>query len=190
MTPRRELATAIASCLLGAAVVLVAAGRPWTSLTLSQGALLPPLQLAPAGRALDPAAGALGLVGLAGVVALAATRRRGRLVVGALLGLAGGGVAVTSVRTGLGLRAAVERSGLLERVTGATPPLPGSMSATAWPWLSAAGGVLLVLAGILVISRGPAWAALSARYETPARRPEPGEASLWEALDRGEDPTR
>ncbi|MBC7375655.1 MAG: Trp biosynthesis-associated membrane protein, partial [Frankiales bacterium] len=48
--------------------------------------------------------------------------------------------------------------------------------------------------------RGRRWAALSARYDAPAARAEQEpdsevsasrqERALWEALDRGEDPTR
>ncbi|MDQ6650358.1 MAG: Trp biosynthesis-associated membrane protein [Actinomycetota bacterium] len=189
MTARRELALAVGLCLLGAAVVLLAAGRPWTRFTLDQGGLLPPLRLAPSGRSLDPTAGALGLVGLAGVLALAATRRRGRLVVGVLVALAGAVVVVSSLRVASAVLPAVRRSGALDRAGAAASALAGPLPVTAWPWVSAAGGLLLALAGLLVVVRGPAWAALSARYEAPERRAAAGEVSLWEALDRGDDPT-
>ncbi|GAC1322235.1 MAG: TIGR02234 family membrane protein [Mycobacteriales bacterium] len=187
---RRELAGAVGLCLLGSALVLLAAGRPWTRFTLDQGGLLPPLRLAPSGRALDPTAGALGLVGLAGVLALAATRRRGRLVVGVLVALCGAGAAAASLRVALELPAAVGRADVLQRATGTTSLLPGRLAVTAWPWVSAAGGALLVLAGVLVIMRGPGWAGLSARYELSASRSgAPVGPSLWDSFDRGEDPT-
>jgi uncharacterized membrane protein (TIGR02234 family) len=71
-----------------------------------------------------------------------------------------------------------------------------------------AGGVLLVAAGVLTVSRGSRWPGMSARYDR-ARAPvaasargregapgtaaaEPAEqdpAGLWKSLDRGEDPT-
>ena len=72
---------------------------------------------------------------------------------------------------------------------------------TAWPYVAAAGGVLLLLAGLLALRVRAPWPAMSGRYErdgaragAPRRkarraadpdRPE----ELWKALDRGEDPT-
>jgi hypothetical protein len=50
--------------------------------------------------------------------------------------------------------------------------------------------MLLTAAGLLVVVRGRSWAAMSTRYDAPAERSRHGEASLWEALDRGEDPTK
>jgi uncharacterized membrane protein (TIGR02234 family) len=77
---------------------------------------------------------------------------------------------------------------------------------SAWPWLAALGGVLVVAAGVLTVLRGAAWPGMSARYDAPAgkrsaagpRRAaaaasapagQPTPADLWKALDRGEDPT-
>jgi uncharacterized membrane protein (TIGR02234 family) len=83
------------------------------------------------------------------------------------------------------------------------------VTATAWPWAAMAGGLLLLLAGLLALRYGSRWPAMSSRYDRPPRlrggapaasggpaagrkrapvdpdRPE----SLWQALDRGEDPT-
>jgi len=130
---------------------------------------------------------ALGLVGLAGVPALAATRRAGRIVVGILLALTGGLVVVRAV-------------GVLLDPAGAADVAstdPAGLELTAWPAVAVAGGLLLVAAGLLVAVRGRRWAALGRRYEAPgaAGPPEPettgpvAERELWEALDRGEDPT-
>jgi uncharacterized membrane protein (TIGR02234 family) len=68
------------------------------------------------------------------------------------------------------------------------------------PLLATAGAAVTALAGTVVTARGRRWAALSRRYETPATRdqaavddPAPATApgpELWDALDRGEDPTR
>ena len=77
---------------------------------------------------------------------------------------------------------------------------------TAFPVMGYAtlGGVLLLLAGVLVITRGRDWPGKSSRYEAPTGRRvvAPGAAAkrtagtepsspndLWKALDRGEDPT-
>ena len=72
------------------------------------------------------------------------------------------------------------------------------MSHTAWPYVAAAGGVLLLLAGLLALRYGRLWPAMSGRYErggaprarrtrAPADPDRPEE--IWKALDRGEDPT-
>ena len=48
-------------------------------------------------------------------------------------------------------------------------------------------------AGALTVLRGRSWPGLGQRYDAPAPRPvpegPPTERALWEALDRGEDPT-
>ena len=53
--------------------------------------------------------------------------------------------------------------------------------------------VLVVVAGVLVARYGAQWRGLSARYERRAPDPEQAraraDASLWTALDSGEDPT-
>ena len=59
-----------------------------------------------------------------------------------------------------------------------------------WPWAALVGSVLLAAGGLLVALRGRRWAVLSGRYDAPAARRTAPEVSAWEALDRGEDPTR
>jgi len=57
------------------------------------------------------------------------------------------------------------------------------------------GGLLLVAVGVVVIVAGPAWPGMSARYDAADSRPTTATAGperphdLWDALDRGEDPT-
>ncbi|MCT7355272.1 TIGR02234 family membrane protein, partial [Streptomyces sp. 15-116A] len=72
------------------------------------------------------------------------------------------------------------------------------LSHTAWPYVAAVGGLLLLLAGALALRYGRLWPAMSGRYErdgTPRarRRTAPVDPDrpeeLWKALDRGEDPT-
>jgi uncharacterized membrane protein (TIGR02234 family) len=181
---RRELSTAVLLCLVGAFVVLVAAGRAWTSVEVPAGPLADARTATRTGADLVPGVRALGLVGLAGVVALAATRRTGRTLVGGVLLLTGAGVVAAVL--GADLATATVR----------TEGLEGAVTMTAWPWLTATGGGLLAAAGLLTTLRGRSWSALGRRYEAPATAAtataapqEPTGRGLWEALDRGEDPT-
>ena len=192
MRPRRELAAAVVLCLVGASLVLVGVGRTWASVDLPGGPLTGGAVVALPGGALVPGVRALGLVGLAGVVALAATRRAGRVVVGGLLLLVGAGVVAAVL--GPDLTAAALRSDAVRSAGALSPTAP--VAATGWPSVTALGGLVLALAGLLTVLRGRSWPALGARYEAPgahATRSDvpsaPTERSLWEALDRGEDPT-
>ena len=184
---RRGPALAVLLCLLGAFLVLVAAGRTWLSGVEALPAPLPARDVALTAADLGLALQALGLVGLAGVPALAATRRTGRVVVGVLLLLAGVLVVVRAAGVLLDPDAAAD----------AASTDPAGLSLTAWPAVAGAGGLLLAGAGLLVAVRGRRWAALGRRYEAPGSpvplEPETAgpvaERELWEALDRGEDPT-
>ncbi|OSP41917.1 hypothetical protein B7767_18395, partial [Streptomyces sp. 13-12-16] len=82
--------------------------------------------------------------------------------------------------------------------SGDTSATVEALSHTAWPYVAAAGGVLLLLAGLLALRYGRLWPAMSGRYERngaprPRRKPasvDPDRPEdLWKALDRGEDPT-
>ena len=62
----------------------------------------------------------------------------------------------------------------------------------AWPVLTVVGGVLVAASGALIAWRGHRWRSMSARYEvapTAAANDARAAATLWTALDRGEDPT-
>jgi len=163
----RELQVCVLVVLVGALLLFVAGGRDWVVRT-GPSSGLPGLQaqreVLTAGS--QEAVRALALAGVTAVGALLASRRWGRIVVGALLlavGLAAGAVAVAGGR------------------------------GSAWSYVALMGGVLLVLAGGLAAGRGRRWAALSGRYDAPAaqaaRPPARPEVAAWDALDRGEDPT-
>ena len=185
MSSRRGLSTAVLLCLVGASVVLGAAGRSWASVEIPAGPLADARTDTHTGTEIVPGLSALGLVGLAGVVALAATRRTGRILVGLVLLATGGGVVAAVL--------SAYRTTVAEEL----PGQPGDAVAqlTVWSPVTAVGGVLLLAAGALNVARGRSWAALGQRYEArPVAPPaaaaqQPTERSLWEALDRGEDPT-
>jgi len=193
---RRGLGAAVLLCLVGAFVVLVGVGRVWTSVEVPTGPITAARQLSVPGTEVAAGVRALGLVGLAGVPALVATRRTGRLVVGGLLLLTGLGVVAAVV--GADLPAAARDAGA--EVGGQAAD---AVRETLWPWVTVTGGALLGLAGLLTALRGRGWPGLGQRYEAPTGQPAPtrtvepapepapelAQRGLWEALDRGEDPT-
>ena len=193
---RRGPLLAVLLCLVGGFLVLVGTGRTWVLVAVAGSALLPDREVPVTGADLGPGLRALGLVGLAGVPALAASRGRGRLLVGLVLLLAGGAAVAVVTGLELGRLGIGERALVSQPVREAGGAEAGSFDLTVWPVVTALGGLVLALAGLLVLVRGPQWAALGRRYEAPAAReaaPAPSgpvaERELWEALDRGDDPT-
>lgn len=193
---RRGLAAALLLGVVGAAVVLTAAGRTWAHGTavFAQGSL--PVHVT--GRQINELPGALALVGLAALVAVFAVRGAGRIAVSALLALSGAGAmaaALTATGGGTALDAAAKAA---TGLTGATAHDP---TATSWPLIAATGAALILAAGVLALLHGRSWPGMSNRYDRdgtvrPPRRaraepvtdPDRPE-DLWKALDRGEDPT-
>ncbi|MDQ2748764.1 MAG: Trp biosynthesis-associated membrane protein [Actinomycetota bacterium] len=201
MRSRGEFALALVLDLLGAAAALLTARRTWQSARTPRPRPLADDVLAITGRLLDAAPTALGLVALAGVVAILATRGVARRTIGALLALAGALLAWRSV-SGLAPVSADKVRSLVQAKhsgVGADPALVPQVSVhPLWPTLSAAAGLLVLAAGLLIALRGHHWAGLSRRYEAPSALPrteDPGaararaDASMWTALDRGADPT-
>lgn len=201
----RTLAVALPAGAVGASLVLVAAGKTWARGYAAFGQSSLPVHATGSDTTALP--GALALVGLASLVAVFAVRRVGRYVVAALLTLSGLGATVTAL-TRRGDRAALNDAA--SAASGLAHETARHVSTTAWPLVCAAGGLLLLAAGLLALRYGPAWPAMSGRYDRPAaaarpvrerarasaaasRRPaavDPDRAEdLWKALDRGEDPT-
>jgi uncharacterized membrane protein (TIGR02234 family) len=118
--------------------------------------------------------GALALLGLVLLVAVAATRGRGRWVVGLALLALGGALALGGVLGGARVSdEAAERAerGLLEGVpagTGLRVDTP-----VAGPLMVMAGGLLLAAAGAEALRRGAGWPALGDAFRAPPDRPQP-----------------
>lgn len=171
---------AVLACVLGAAAALLAATRTWTS--VDQVSSYPAAAGAGGRTGVDaePWLSALALVGLAGAGALLATRGRSRTLVGVLL-----------VACGLGVLAG-----------GADGLANVAQVRIAWPVMVIAGAVLISFGGAQAAWRGRTWPVMGARYEraggprTPAEDrpqyigPSRSEVEMWDALDRGEDPTQ
>ncbi|WP_413756760.1 TIGR02234 family membrane protein [Streptomyces sp. MMBL 11-3] len=191
---RRSLALALLFGALGAAVVLLATRRGWSDGTATvAGGEFP---LSAAGSDVTGVPAALAIVGLASLVAVFAVKRAGRLLVAALLALSGAGT-VASALLGLSDSSALDEQAAA--ATGDTAATVDTMTHTGWPYVAAAGGLLLLLAGLLALRYGRSWPAMSGRYERDgsvrprraaraAADPERPE-EIWKALDRGEDPT-
>jgi uncharacterized membrane protein (TIGR02234 family) len=188
VTSRRELVAATLLGGVGAAIVVGFAGRTWATVTEHGGTGLETLNQHLSGRSLSGVIAALGWAGLAGIAALLATRGWARVVVGALITAFGVIVAIASpvaVRHAHVVAVAGEKSNLTR--------LGGTLVAhvNVWWTLSLAGGVLLAAAGLLTAVRGRQWPGMSSRYDRPGPAKPAGDdpASLWKALDRGDDPT-
>ncbi|MCC9308964.1 TIGR02234 family membrane protein [Kitasatospora sp. RB6PN24] len=184
---RRSLGVMLLLTVVGATLVLWAAGRGWASGTVAG------LDVTASGGDVSGLPSALALVSLASGVAVFAVRGPARAVVGGLVTLAGLGIAVAA---GLGAGDTAALDSGAARKLGLTGVTAEHVSHTAWPWVALLGGLLLALAGMLTISQGKAWPSMGARYDAPTARRTAGAAQaagtpadLWKALDRGEDPT-
>ena len=165
---------ALLAVLAGVMLAVIGAGRPWA--TVSAEVELPGIGAGQVGAAeltgndLGPY-GALALLGLVLLVAVAATRGRGRWVVGVAL-VALGGALVAGGLLG-GYRAPAEArerawTGYLAGVPTATE-LQVARSA-AGPALVVAGGLLLAAAGAEALRRGRGWPALGDAFRAPPDR--------------------
>jgi len=167
--PRRELTVTVLACAVGAAVVLLAAGRTWRERAAGPALAGPSRQIAETGRDLVPWLPALALAALAGAGALLATRGAARVAVAVLVVLAGAGMAAGA---GYGLTFDGVRPG--------------------WPLLCAIAAIPVLSAGAYAAVRQGNWPGMGTRYERMGGTTGPETATgtgMWDALDRGEDPT-
>lgn len=195
----RTVAVALPCGALGSSLVLLAAGKTWARGTAAFGQGRLPVHAT--GSQTTALPGALALVGLAALVAVFAVRRFGRYAVAGLLTLSGLGVVVTALARRTATGALNDAAATATGLTHATASHTGT---TSWPLVSVAGGLLLLIAGLLALRYGQAWPAMSSRYDRPGGRSasrngpraapvpvDPDRAEdLWKALDRGEDPTQ
>jgi uncharacterized membrane protein (TIGR02234 family) len=181
MTGRRELTLAVGLCALGAALVLFAEARPWLEWRDLQSLTAAGVHLTLSGRKVSSSASALAWVAAAGAVALIATRGMTRALLGGLLALAGVGILLVD----------------LDWLTGVTPASVDGMRISSphrvitWPVVSMIGGAVILAGGLLAAVRGRSWSGMGSSYEAPGGEPEPPvtEKGVWDALDRGDDPT-
>jgi uncharacterized membrane protein (TIGR02234 family) len=180
---------------VGGAVALLSSVQTWVRLTAAD--TLGEISVAVAGAALAPLAPAAAVVGLAAVPAVPAVRGWLRRGVGALvlvLALAAAASVATSM-VDLGARA--QQWWRLD--VGALALTAAADVSRWWPWATLLGLVAVVVGAAVVLARGGRWVGMSARYERVDRAPadtsgpdgsrQQTDADVWQALDRGEDPT-
>lgn len=166
---RRELTVTVLLCAAGALIELLAIGRPWLRLTKPSGMVKNYTGSSVAGT-VKP----LALLSLAGAGALLATKRWGRTAVGVLVVAAAVGSAVAAIVAG-------------------DPSAAGTIhQEPAWRLVTVAAALPILAAGLSAAARGARWSVMSARYDAPGTakpRAQDPDVALWDALDRGDDPT-
>jgi uncharacterized membrane protein (TIGR02234 family) len=195
---RREFAVALGGTLVGAALILLAAGRPWAHVGVSNiGASVSRVSLS--GHAVAPLPSALAIAALASCVALLATRGLLRIVIGVVLAGLGTGAFLSSAAV---TEHSVRQSGALADKISLAPLADAhvAVALTAWRHVSVLGSLLVLGAALLVCARGRTWMSMGRKYDapTPAVSEQPMPAAenahlsdhdLWERLDAGDDPT-
>lgn len=191
MNGRRELTAAVLGSAAAGALGLLAGGRVWVTVTVARADPLPPSRVEVAGATLAPLVPGLALVVLAAAVALLATRRWGRIAVGALVAACGAGLLVASL-SWVGAPDAAAAARIADLPVGTA-----SASAALSPWLGVGAGLLAAVVGPATVLRSRTWPGMGARYDAPAPAADIAaapadltERQVWDALDRGEDPTR
>ncbi|MGH9249183.1 MAG: Trp biosynthesis-associated membrane protein [Acidimicrobiales bacterium] len=194
---RRELVVALVLLVAGGVLCLVAGSRVWGEGLVDDGLSTTVQQVT--GRDLFPLGPAVGLVALAAVIAVPATRRTGRRIIGVLLALAG--LATAAGAYALALELPTRVSTWLEPAPEVTSVVSEATAEPNWALLTGVGGLLVAVAAVGVAVRGPRWPGMGRRYERGARATvDPAGLSqdpsgsgagreTWDALDRGEDPT-
>jgi uncharacterized membrane protein (TIGR02234 family) len=197
----------IVATIVGAALALLSWSQTWFELRLADVAAQGSDDaIAVPGSVASPALAALGLAGLALVAALAIAGPGIRIILGVLEVVLGGCV-LLAAGVSLGSPVAAVAPAVTDATgvsgSGPTAELVADVTATAWPAIAVAGGVLLVLAGIAVLVTGTRWPSSSRRYraarleesDEPAEAGTDGRAASdraiddWDDLSRGDDPT-
>jgi uncharacterized membrane protein (TIGR02234 family) len=230
---RREYGFALLTGAVGAGLILLAVRQQWARAVFTPPKPLTAQVVDVSGADLVPLAGALALAALAGLAAVIATRGTLRRAAGVLLALfgAGAGAAImTSVSAATVINVAASKvaspeSAAVSGAAGSTTSgstgggafvVSGStaqafMTGTPWHVAVLIGALLVFIAGVATVLRGPDWPVMSARYDAPGARgasaqaDAPGglggpggpggeaqpldAATMWESLNGGEDPT-
>jgi len=209
--PARQFTLVLLACAAGAGLVVLAVRQAWAHAVFTAPHPLPAQDIPVSGQQLAPAASAFALAALACLAAVIATRSAARRAAGVVLAGLGAslvGAAAAPVRASAVLaaaRAQAASGGPGGSTTSGTSPggtahvlilagAAGHAVLTGTPWRAAAvcGGVVIVLAGLATVWRGPRWPVMSARFErerTGTARASTDSSTIWESLSRDVDPT-
>lgn len=193
-TVRRLKPISLIASILLSAVTLLSWTMTWYELQLDD-VEASQIAISVTGDVAAPALAALGLAGLALVAALAIAGPAFRVVLGVLQAAIGACIGWSAWAA---IIDPVQASAvLITETTGisgghSVDALVASASATAWPALTVAVGVLMILTGIFIVATSRRWPGATTRYQ--ATRFEDAEAprsavSDWDSLSDGSDPT-
>jgi uncharacterized membrane protein (TIGR02234 family) len=210
---RREFALVLLVGAAGAGLVVLALRQPWAQAIFTAPRPLPAQYFSVTGQALVPLASALALAALACLAAVIATRAVARRACGVLLALLGAG-AVAATTTGVrasGVLAAARAGASAGALGGSTTSgnSPGNathaiviagssghavIAGAPWRAVAVLGAVMIILAGLATVWRGPRWPVMSARFDRAGQqasrsRKRADSATMWESLSRDIDPT-
>jgi len=179
----RSRALAFGCLLLGGGLALVGSAQPWWR-AVGEGVVVK----FSGTQATGGLSQALAIVALAGTLLMLALRTRGRRVIGALLLLVGGGIAVVG-----GLRLRPSAAAVRSQVREVSLADAFHLSATVWPWIFAIAGMLVAAGAVLTITTAGTWPSGSDRFQPGSSKAvvsaTDDSAELWKAMDAGVDPT-
>jgi uncharacterized membrane protein (TIGR02234 family) len=171
---------ALGGLVVGAALGLVAGSQPWWRAEAAG------LDASFSGtESTGGISQALALVVAAGALLLLTLSVRGRQVIAAILALVGCSMAVLGV-----LRVRPSAEAVRDQIRTVSLADQFSLSPTAWPWVYAAAGAVVVIAALITVLRSDRWPRRTTRFERATAR-SAGEhpAEAWQAMDDGLDPT-
>lgn len=170
---------ALGGALLGLGPMTWARATTWTAVSDEIAVPVPGTQAA-------PGVAAAGLLVLAAALVVAIGGRRAVLLAAAAIGVASG-VAAASTVPFLGDPATAAEN--VARDVVGVGVVRGAVDVTPVPWIV----VVMACAGLVLAVHlawaSARWAAPTARHERGTTAPRDDDASAWDALSRGEDPT-
>ncbi len=180
----RAYRNALLALVIGAALLLLGYSMTWATAPIPIVVGGPAsTQVELSGRDIAPLASVAGWISAAGLAGIIATRTWGRVIIGAVIAIAGAG---SLIATAWFAAASTEFIQAAAEVR-AGEPLPDVAGASiTWWWIPTLLASLLALgAGLMTCTRGRSWPGLSRKYD----RSTPRRLTDWQALDEGQDPT-
>jgi len=180
----RTYRNAIVALIIGAVLLLLGYSMPWATVAIPMVTGGPAsTQVELSGHDIASLASMAGWLAAAGLAGIIATRTWGRVIIGAIVAIAGAGSLVASAWFAVAstdlVRAAAESH------AGETLAELGEYSITWWWTPTLLGSLLVLAAGLLTCARGRTWPGLGRKYERTTTR----QLTDWQALDQGQDPT-